>query len=31
MFMVNTYRWDYPLIAALIAPRPLLGGNTDAD
>jgi uncharacterized Ntn-hydrolase superfamily protein len=31
MFMVNTYRWDYPAIAALIAPRPLLVGNTDAD
>ncbi|MEA1950758.1 MAG: prolyl oligopeptidase family serine peptidase, partial [Planctomycetota bacterium] len=24
MFMVNTYRWDYPLLAALAAPRPLL-------
>ena len=31
MFMVNTRRWDYPQIAALIAPRPLLVGNTDAD
>jgi len=31
MFMVNTYRWDYPCIAALISPRPLLIGNTDAD
>ena len=30
MFMVNTYRWDYPLVAALVAPRPLLIGNTDA-
>jgi hypothetical protein len=31
MFMVNTHGWDYPAIAALIAPRPLLVGNTDAD
>lgn len=31
MFMVNTYRWDYPLLAALIAPRPLLISNTDKD
>jgi dienelactone hydrolase len=31
MFMVNTYRWDYPEVAALIAPRPLLIVNTDAD
>jgi dienelactone hydrolase len=31
MFMVNTRRWDYPQVAALIAPRPLLVGNTDAD
>lgn len=31
MFMVNTYRWDYPLVAALVAPRPLLIVNTDAD
>lgn len=31
MFMVNTYRWDYPQVAALIAPRPLLIVNTDAD
>ncbi len=31
MFLVNTYRWDYPLLAALCAPRPLLLGNTDAD
>ncbi len=31
MYMVNTYRWDYPLVAALIAPRPLLLGNTDDD
>ncbi|MGI9474717.1 MAG: alpha/beta hydrolase, partial [Rubripirellula sp.] len=31
MFMVNTYRWDYPMIAALIAPRPLLISNSDKD
>ena len=31
MFIVNTYRWDYPLVAALVAPRPLLIGNSDKD
>jgi dienelactone hydrolase len=31
MFMVNTYRWDYPQVATLIAPRPLLFGNSDKD
>lgn len=31
MFMVNTYRWDYAQVAALIAPRPLLICNTDKD
>lgn len=31
MFFVNTYRWDFPLVAALIAPRPLLIGNSDKD
>jgi hypothetical protein len=31
MFMVNTYRWDYPQVAALVAPRPLLISNTDSD
>jgi dienelactone hydrolase len=31
MFMVNTYRWDYPQLAALVAPRALLIGNTDSD
>ncbi|MEZ6064679.1 MAG: prolyl oligopeptidase family serine peptidase [Planctomycetaceae bacterium] len=31
MFQVNTYRWDYPLLAALVAPRPLLISNTDKD
>ena len=31
MFFLNTYRWDFALNAALIAPRPLLIVNTDAD
>lgn len=31
MFMVNTYRWDYSQLAALVAPRPLLICNTDRD
>lgn len=31
MYMVNTYRWDYPQVAALVAPRPLLIANTDSD
>ncbi len=31
MFFVNTFRWDYPLVAALVAPRPLLISNTDKD
>lgn len=31
MFFVNTYRWDYPMLAALAAPRPLLLCNTDND
>ena len=31
MFLVNTYRWDYPLLAALSAPRPLLLADTDTD
>jgi len=31
MFLVNTYRWDYPLVAALNYPRPLLISNTDRD
>jgi dienelactone hydrolase len=31
MFMVNTHRWDYDKVAALIAPRPLLISNTDKD
>jgi len=31
MFCVNTYRWDYPQIAALVVPRPLLICNSDKD
>jgi dienelactone hydrolase len=31
MYMVNTYRWDFAQVAALIAPRPLLIGNSDKD
>lgn len=31
MYMINTYRWDYPQLAALAAPRPLLISNTDRD
>jgi len=31
MFIVNQYQWDYPMLAALVAPRPLLIVNTDAD
>jgi dienelactone hydrolase len=31
MFIVNTYRWDYPQVAALVAPRPLLIANSDKD
>lgn len=31
MFMVNTFRWDYAKVAALVAPRPLLISNTDSD
>src|SRR5262245_50331931 len=31
MYFVNTYRWDFATVAALIAPRPLLLGNSDAD
>jgi dienelactone hydrolase len=31
MFMVNTYRWDFPQVAALVAPRPLLICNSDKD
>ncbi len=31
MYMVNTYRWDFAQVAALVAPRPLLISNTDKD
>ncbi|MCO8120454.1 acetylxylan esterase [Stieleria sp. TO1_6] len=31
MYMVNTYRWDFPMVAALVAPRPLLIANSDKD
>ncbi len=31
MYPVNTYRWDFAQIAALVAPRPLLISNTDKD
>jgi dienelactone hydrolase len=31
MYFVNTYRWDYTTLAALVAPKPLLVENTDAD
>ncbi len=31
MFMVNTYRWDFAQVAALISPRPMLLSNTDKD
>jgi dienelactone hydrolase len=31
MYIVNTYRWDYALVAALVAPRPLLISNSDKD
>jgi dienelactone hydrolase len=31
MYFLNTYRWDYPQLAALVAPRPLLVANTDRD
>jgi hypothetical protein len=30
-FFINIYRWDFPQIAALAAPRPLLIGGTDRD
>ncbi len=31
MYFLNTHRWDYPQMAALVAPRPLLIANTDSD
>jgi len=30
-FPINLYRWDFPQLAALAAPRPLLIGGTDND
>ncbi|MBX3745441.1 MAG: acetylxylan esterase [Verrucomicrobiae bacterium] len=31
MYFVNTHQWDFAMKAALVAPRPLLIVNTDAD
>lgn len=31
MYFVNTYRWDFDVVAALAAPKPLLVENTDHD
>jgi len=31
MYMLNFHRWDFALVAALVAPRPLLISNTDKD
>lgn len=31
MYFNNTYRWDYPMLAALVAPKALLVVNTDVD
>ncbi len=31
MFHFNTYRWDFSMVAALAAPRPVLLVNTDLD
>jgi dienelactone hydrolase len=31
MYLVNTHRWDYAQVAALVAPRPLLIANSDRD
>jgi cephalosporin-C deacetylase-like acetyl esterase len=31
MYFVNTYRWDFDVVLALCAPRPLLLGNSDVD
>jgi dienelactone hydrolase len=31
MYMVNTDAWDFDVLAALVAPKPLLVENTDAD
>ncbi len=31
MYFVNTERWDYTMLAALVAPKPLFVQNTDKD
>ena len=31
MYHINGYQWDFPTVAALVAPRPLLIANTDKD
>ena len=31
MFFVNTFRWDYSKLAAMLAPRPVLFSNSDKD
>jgi cephalosporin-C deacetylase-like acetyl esterase len=31
MYFTNAYRWDFPLVAALAAPRPLMLQNSTAD
>jgi dienelactone hydrolase len=31
MYFTNTHRWDFAQVAALIAPRPVLLGNSDED
>jgi len=31
MYMVNSHRWDFAQVAALVAPRPVLISNTDKD
>ncbi len=31
MYMLNTYRWDFPLVTSLIAPRSFMILNTDKD
>lgn len=31
MFQINTYGWDFSLLTALVAPRPLLLSNSDKD
>ena len=31
MYFANTYRWDFPTVAALVAPKPMLVENTDKD